>query len=267
MKRRIIALLTTVPLLLALKPVLAQQNGNTLLLDLLNRVQTLEHQVRQLRGEVEVLQYQQQHGGDKALEQRVRALEQKVGITPPQSAAGGSEGEQAPPASNATPPPAGTTGPSSQSPPGAQSETQLPPPPAASPPPQSSLPEPSRDARQDYDKAVSLVRAGNYKQAVGDLHRFINVYPANSLTGNAYYWLGESYYAMRNFDHAEQAFLALGSNYPNSSKIPDALLKLGYIYSERGAKDRARQVLEKLEQSYPNSLAASLGKIRLKQLH
>lgn len=262
MTHRLALLLTVALTVLMLRPAMAQQKGNPLLLDLLNRVQTLEHQVRQLRGEVEVLQYRQQSGAFKALEQRVQALEQKLGVTPPSGASSDNGSGQSPPnaansASSATvaPPPSGT-----------QSQVNLPPPPPASPPVQSSLPTPSPAAQQDYQKGVALVRDGNYKEAIGELQRFINVYPANSLTGNAYYWLGESYYATRDFDKAEQAFLALGQSYPDSSKIPDALLKLGYIYSERGAKGKARQVLERLQQSYPNSLAASLGAIRLKQL-
>ncbi len=262
MKRWLRPLLAAALTVFMLQPAIAQQNGNPLLLNLLNRVQTLEHQIRQLRGEVEMLQYRQQGGGYQALEQRVQALEQKLGVTPPPNTENDNASGQPPPGvakppsfATASPPPAGN-----------QSDLNLPPPPSASPPAQSSLPRPSQAAQQEYQKGVALVRAGNYKDAIGDLRRFINVYPANSLTGNAYYWLGESYYATRDFDQAEQAFLALGQNYPDSSKIPDALLKLGYIYSERGAKDKARQVLEKLEQSYPNSLAASLGAIRLKQL-
>ena len=239
----VLALSTTVPF------AVQAQNDNPLLYELLNRMELLEQELRQLRGELEVLQYRQrQGGGDSDLARRVEALERRF--------AGGAAIPDDPPTLSdqllapvpGAPPPAAS------------------PPPAAPPPPGSATQPPPPGARQVYEQGTALVRDGRYAEGGDELLRFINIYPANSLTPDAYYWLGEAHYAQRQFEQAEQALITLGSNYPGHSRIPDALLKLGYIYSERGDTARARQVLERLLESYPNRVAASLGEMQLRQL-
>lgn len=223
------------------------QSDNQLLYELLDRMELLEQELRQLRGELEVLQYRQRQGGDAELARRVEALERRLG------------GEQ--PADDR---------------PATLSDQLLSPvpeePPAdlpaltARPAPDSVNQPPPPGAREVYEQGADLVRAGRYAEGSDELRRFINLYPANRLTPEAYYWLGEAHYAQRQFDQAEQALITLGSNYSDHPRIPDALLKLGYIYSERGDVDRARQVLEQLLNSYPDSVAASLGEMQLRQL-
>lgn len=242
--RSVLAIAAVVLAALGTRPVLAQ-NDNPLLYELLNRMDLLEREVRQLRGDLEVLQHRSGQGGnDQALEQRIEALEQRLGVagTPPPA-------EPEPATTTANPPTGGST--------------LLPLPPRR---PDQQLSPPPADARDVYEQGFAQVRDGRYSEGVETLRRFINVYPANSLTGDAYYWLGEAYYAMRNFDRAEEVLVNLGTEYPGNNKIPDALLKLGYIYSERGDTARARQVLEKLLDTYPDSVAASLGEMQLREL-
>lgn len=226
------------------------QNDNPLLYELLNRMELLEQELRQLRGELEVLQYRQQQGGtDTGLAQRVEALERRLSAaatTQPADPPTLSGQLLAPVPNNRTGVP---TAPSVTQP--SSGSVNRPPPPGA---------------REVYERGAALVRDGRYAEGGDELRRFINIYPANSLTPDAYYWLGEAHYAQRQFEQAEQALISLGSNYPDHSRIPDALLKLGYIYSERGNTARARQVLERLLESYPNSVAASLGEMQLRQL-
>ncbi len=115
----------------------------------------------------------------------------------------------------------------------------------------------------DFDAALGELREGRYPQASADLQRFVSAWPNSSLAGDAQYWLGESWYLTRNYDAAKEAFINLGLRYPQSARLPDALLKLGYIYGEQGDAARAREVLQKLIQVYPNSQAASLAERRL----
>jgi tetratricopeptide (TPR) repeat protein len=47
---------------------------------------------------------------------------------------------------------------------------------------------------------------------------FIQKYPNDALTPNAFYWLGESYYATTNYQVALEAFKHLLSQFPQSDK-------------------------------------------------
>lgn len=247
MARTFHIVLTTL-LLSATVPFGAQaQSDNPLLYELLDRMELLEQELRQLRGELEVLQYRQRQGSDAELARRVEALERRLA------------GEAV-----TADEPATLSGQLLSPVPDDVSDTL--PDPVPTPSPDSVNQPPPPGAREVYEQGAALVREGRYAEGSDELRRFINIYPANRLTPEAYYWLGEAHYAQRQFDQAEQALVTLGSNYSDHPRIPDALLKLGYIYSERGDTDRARQVLERLLNSYPDSVAASLGEMQLRQL-
>jgi tol-pal system protein YbgF len=135
---------------------------------------------------------------------------------------------------------------------------------AVTPPPSAPTLQPSE--QEQYDAAFNTLREGQYDQAVADFQRFLATYPDGLLAANAQYWLGETYYAVRDYPKAKDAFLQLGARHPKSDKLPEAMLKLGYIYEVTGDKNKARQMLEKLIQTYPNSRAANLAETRLRAL-
>ncbi len=56
---------------------------------------------------------------------------------------------------------------------------------------------------------------------------FLQSNPKHVLAGNAQYWLGESYYARKDYQNAMTAFAEGYKNYKTSPKGPDNLLKLG----------------------------------------
>ncbi len=118
----------------------------------------------------------------------------------------------------------------------------------------------------DFDRALNAFREGQVREAIAVFRQFLADYPGSSLAGDARYWLGESYYLRRNHDAAKEAFIELGLRDPQSARLPDALLKLGYLYGEEGDIDRAREVLQKLGRAYPDTQAASLAERRLQSL-
>jgi len=117
-----------------------------------------------------------------------------------------------------------------------------------------------------YQAAFNLLKAGRYDQAAKSFQKFLAEYPTGKFTDNAQYWLGESYYVTRNFDSAMREFQKLVKDYPDSQKLTHALLKIGYIHDELGQKDKAREVLTALTESYPQSTAAGLATKRLERM-
>ena len=209
-----------------------------LTLEMLQRIEQLEAEVRYLRGELELQRHQLE----------LRQPERSTAIPTP-----------APVGVN-QPPPSGYSPPVPVAPPVVAA-----PPPVQAPPVQAP-PSAGGTEQAEFDAALGELREGRYPQAITDLQRFMSAWPSSSRVGDAQYWLGESYYLSRNYDAAREAFINLGLRYPQNARLPDALLKLGYIYGEQGDTARAREVLQKLVQVYPNSPAAGLAGRRLQSL-
>ena len=119
------------------------------------------------------------------------------------------------------------------------------------------------DAASDYRAAVALVKAGKQDDAVAALRAFVRTYPRHDYADNAQYWLGEAFYAQKDYAHALTEFRAVIEVYPRGNKVPDALLKVGYCYLAMGQGEKARAVLEQVVTLYPKSEPALLAAKRL----
>jgi tol-pal system protein YbgF len=121
----------------------------------------------------------------------------------------------------------------------------------------------SDQAGEDYRAAVELVRSGKSDEAVTALHAFLQHYPRNDYADNAQYWLGEVYYAQKDYQHALAEFRATIETYPRGNKVPDALLKVGFCYQSLGQTEKAKAVLEQVVNLYPKTEPAALAARRL----
>ncbi|HEY6942275.1 tol-pal system protein YbgF [Dokdonella sp.] len=117
-----------------------------------------------------------------------------------------------------------------------------------------------------YNEAFAALKDGRYAESARRFQTFIDQYPDSDLTGNAYYWLGESYYVTQNYKIAQDAFQTLLTRYPNSQKAPDALLKVGYSQYEQKQWDQAEATLNDVVQKYPDTTVARLAQGRLRAL-
>jgi len=119
------------------------------------------------------------------------------------------------------------------------------------------------DASSEYRAAVELVKAGSHDQAIAALRAFIAKHPRHDYADNAQYWIGEAYYAQRDYVRALTEFRAVIEVYPRGNKVPDALLKVGYCYQAMGQGEKAHAVLEQVVTRYPKSEPATLAARRL----
>jgi len=219
---------------------------------MVNQMQQLQAQVQQLQGQIEELQHGQQQLDDKNkaqygdIDARLSRLES--------SGAGANAAK--PPANEPPAPP--QNNPPAVAPPAAAATA----PAGAAASPAAADP----GAAAAYDIAFKAIRAGDYVSASRDFRGFIQKYPSDALTPNAFYWLGESYYATMNYPVAVEAFQHLLTQFPQSEKAPDALLKLGYCQIELKQVPQAKATLTAVGSKYPGSKAASLAKERLRQI-
>ncbi len=229
------------------------QNKDHGSIGMVNQMQQLTSQIQQLQGQIEELQHNQQQLDDKNkaqygdIDARLSRLE---------SGAAGAAAPAKPPAANtsATPPN------------NAPAAAATAPPVVAAAGKDGGAPAADPGAAAAYDVAFKAIRAGDYVAASRDFRGFIQKYPNDALTPNAYYWLGESYYATMNYQVALEAFQHLLTQFPQSEKAPDATLKLGYTQLELKQVPQAKATLTSVGSKYPGSKAASLAKERLRQL-
>jgi len=241
------------------------------LLKLLQSVEELKAEVRDLRGQLEQQQHAISQMTDRQRElyldvdrrlQRAEAGGAAIGATAAAAAASSGPGT-APPAGTGTGTSGTAAGGSSGSGAAAVGVASVG---AAT---QAATAQASADPvkeQQAYQTAFNLLKAGRYDQAAKAFQKFLAEYPSGKFSDNAQYWLGESYYVTRNFDNALREFTTLVDGHPDSQKLTHAMLKIGYIYDELGQKDKAREVLTDLTENYPQSTAAGLAAKRLERM-
>jgi tol-pal system protein YbgF len=114
-----------------------------------------------------------------------------------------------------------------------------------------------------YARAFDALKATDYATAITRFRDLLHSYPQSSLAGNAEYWLGEAFYVTHDYDDAIAAFGAVGEQYPQSPKVPDALLKLGLTQLDQNKPAEARTTLKQVVQRFPGSDAAKIAAARL----
>ncbi len=119
--------------------------------------------------------------------------------------------------------------------------------------------------KQGYDQGLKLFRTRKYNDA---LAVFANLTKSNvmpTMTGNAYYWMGECLYAMQKYNDAANAFKTV-LTFHNSFKTGAAYLMLGMSYVHLGNKAEARTTWEELIKKDPKSQYASKAREYIGQL-
>ncbi|HAV71711.1 MAG TPA: tol-pal system protein YbgF [Stenotrophomonas sp.] len=225
-----------------------QANNNQSNMDMLNQLNQLRTQLQALQSQVEQLQHDneqlKQTGKDQYLDldSRLNRLEGGAPVLPAAPAA-------AAPAPAASPKPATAA---SERPPSVHGDA-------------GSLAA-SGDERTAYNVAFDSLKAGKYDDSAQLFMSFLELYPNGVYTPNALYWLGESYYATRNFPLAEAQFRDLISRYPTHDKASGGLLKIGLSQYGEGKVDQAQATLEQVVSTYPVSDAARTAQDRLQSI-
>ena len=203
------------------------------LVEMLRRLEALQQDVKQMRGEQEQLNYsiegikKRQRDLYLDIDQRLMAFEQSGAIG---SGAGESAANDNADVSNA----------------GATID--------------------DRKELLDYQNAFEILRTRRYDDAIVAFKSYAERYPSGKYLANAKYWLGEANYVTRRFPVAIEELNKVLKDHPKSNKVQDALLKIGFSYYELKQWPEARASLQKLVDAYPGSTAGKLARKRLDQM-
>lgn len=112
--------------------------------------------------------------------------------------------------------------------------------------------EPEKEPKDVYQRAYNMLSKGNYEAAEVAFIKFIKDYSDHSLTSNAYYWLGESFYVRKKYIQAAQNFAAGYKRFPKGSKASAQLLKLGISLYALNKNKEACSTFAKLNKEFTN---------------
>lgn len=217
-------------------------------MDMLNQLNQLRTQMQALQSQVEQLQHEnnqlKQTAKDQYLDLDSRLNRLEGGAPPALPAAPGSNPSAAAPV---LPAPA-----ASERPPAVHGDA-------------GSLAA-SGEERTSYNVAFDSLKAGKYDDSAQLFLSFLELYPNGVYAPNALYWLGESYYATRNFPLAEARFRELISRYPTHDKAAGGLLKIGLSEYGEGKVEQAQATLEQVLTTYPGSDASRTAQDRLQAI-
>ena len=123
-----------------------------------------------------------------------------------------------------------------------------------------------RQEKLDYQNAYDLLILGRNREAIGEFENFLSQYPSGTYSDNAHYWLGEANYVERRFDEAIDRFNVVIFQFPGSRKVPDARLRKGFALYELQRYGEARQELNAVEGEYRGRSIAALARRRIEQM-
>ncbi len=248
-----------------------QQNQQ--LLGVLKEVETLRAEVAKIRGQAEVQLHQIDTLGKRQndlyvdLDQRIAELNK---VLTPAVAAPVAASRPASPASTASPAePAAKPAAKPSTTPSTAAEAPQPAPAAVAASPQAQTPpqlDPLLESRS-YEAALNHFRSGNYTGAIAGFKGFIKAYPDSALAPNAQYWVGYSYYVLKDYKTALAQQQKLLLAYPDSPKAPDALFNIAANQINLDDLAAARKTLTELVAKYPGTNAANLAARRLAVLN
>ena len=121
------------------------------------------------------------------------------------------------------------------------------------------------NVKQRYDNAINNFNSRNYRAAIIEFTELSNEFPQNKLVGNFIYWIGESYFGMKNYSAAIEAFNNV-IKHKTSPKNDDALLMAGIGYVKLGDGTKAKQKFEELLSKFPESEYSGKAKSYLQTL-
>jgi tol-pal system protein YbgF len=219
---------------------------------LLQRMEALDYQLREMTGEIERLSFE-----NRQLRGQVRSLESDIELlrAPPQPAAlteaeaWMSEGLETRPAT------AGSPGVAVTNPDDPHAEERA----AATGVLGSNLGavEPTSDPNLIYGQARGRLLDGDFAGAQIGFELFIAEHNDDRRAGEALYWLGETFFVRDDYAAAADSYIASLRKEPEGVKAPDALIRLAASLHGLGRTDDACGTLARFGQQFPNASQAS----------
>lgn len=162
-------------------------------------------------------------------------------------------------------PPSPNTAPGAQGAQGAQGGSAS----AAGPAPTGDAPAqppPVPDPQTLYNSAYQDYTQGQYPLAIQGFQQYLQNYGDTDLASNAQFYIGDSYYAQKDYKNAIKEYDKCIEQFPGGNKVAASYLKKGYALLALGETSAGERELRALIRRYPSSHEADLARQRLRRL-
>ncbi len=120
--------------------------------------------------------------------------------------------------------------------------------------------------RRALQHAQDKFNAAQYGQAIVGYNQIGETF-ADALTeGSQHYWVGLSWYYLKEFQLAEQSFQVLQQKHPQNPWIAHARFYRAKIDQSRGLNQRALEQLTQLLEEFPNQDLGEMAKMEIERL-
>ncbi|CUS98934.1 tol-pal system protein YbgF [Candidatus Chrysopegis kryptomonas] len=121
-----------------------------------------------------------------------------------------------------------------------------------------------KEFRVYYNRGLNDFRNRKYQTAIAYFDTLLKSNVETNLKINAAYWIGESYFGLKQYEKAIEYFNYVAQT--KSAKTPDALYMLGRCYAALGKIKEAKEYMNRVIKEYPKSPVAKKAKDRLERL-
>lgn len=133
----------------------------------------------------------------------------------------------------------------------------------------SPAPQPALVGAQiagDYRNAIVLFGQGKLTDARRAFQEVFESDQQGDLADNALFWIGETYFAAKDYANALRFYARVTNDYADENKAPDALFKAALTHERTGDLALARKTLQQVIDRYPYSSSASTAKRELQRI-
>lgn len=117
-----------------------------------------------------------------------------------------------------------------------------------------------------YDVVYANYKAANYEKVIESAKDFIKKYPNSRRLPSVHYLMGDAYFARDDFKKSIASYQVVVSKYETGTNVPDAWLNIAACQQQLKDIASAKKTLKLLMTKYPDSKAASKAKKRLSTL-
>lgn len=111
--------------------------------------------------------------------------------------------------------------------------------------------------------AYNFYKIERYQNAVNAFQEFLTNYPQSVHVANIRYWMGNSYFVLKDYKASLESYQQLVGKFDEHPKVVDALFSIADCQELLRDKEAAKQTLKLVMQKYPNTEAATKAKKRL----
>jgi tol-pal system protein YbgF len=117
-----------------------------------------------------------------------------------------------------------------------------------------------------YRHAIILYTRSRHAEARAAFQQIFDADRTSDLADNALFWIGETYYASKEYTTAARYYRRVVDEFGDQNKAPDAHFKLALTFEKSGDLILARKTLEEVISRYPYSTPARAAKSELNRI-